>query len=118
MVSGHVCEVHKKFIIYWTNSFLNYFEEEYYVVIINFIKRIDEKLPKPPPKPPLGVFPGGFGGNTNNCNVLCNAVASNLALANALNVDGGSISVHLEYNEVPNKETTQTLIFRRIRFKV
>ncbi|PFC85543.1 hypothetical protein CN272_20980 [Bacillus anthracis] len=69
-------------------------------------------MPKPPPKPPNPPGkkpPSGGGSNTNNCNVLCNAIVSNLALVNALNVGGGSISVHLEYDEVPGKGTTITV---------
>ncbi|MFD3217795.1 hypothetical protein [Bacillus sp. BR_7a] len=57
-------------------------------------------MPKPPgpPKPPKPPSGGGGGGNTNNCNTLCNAIAANLALVNALNAAGEQVSLFLNYN--------------------
>ncbi|MBJ9981106.1 hypothetical protein IBT50_20645 [Bacillus sp. S70] len=95
----------KFLIFYGTNSIINSFEKEYYVLNIKFIRKgFDEKLPKPPkpPKPP-------GGGNTNNCNSLCNAIASNLKLASDLNAAGFNVSVHLEYDETPNNAITITV---------
>lgn len=64
-------------------------------------------MPKPPPKPPKP--PSGGGGNTNNCNTLCNAIPSGLALANALNaaaMPGEKYILQLNYNPSP----TQTVV--------
>ncbi|MGM1361125.1 hypothetical protein ACS2B2_25715 [Bacillus cereus group sp. BceL297] len=60
------------------------------------------------PKPPAPKPPSGGGGNTNNCNVLCNAIPSSLALANALNaaMPGGQYYVELNYN----LSATQTIV--------
>lgn len=52
-------------------------------------------MPKPPGPP------SGGGGTTNNCNALCNAIPSSLALGNALNTAGENFHLQLNYNLSP-----------------